>query len=203
VHTYMGRRSLKNIRQEEIARALYRCLLKKPFSKTTIKDIAKEAGVNHGMLHYYFKSKEEILLYFLDWVVAIHLDGFKQWYKSRHLDNLPFDRALTLVLDYTIKKITLNEDLAKLFIEIWEIALYNKTVKKKLQYVYHEWIDQLAIIIGKETNEKIATVLSAATIAFLEGMSLFSIMLRGKYPINTIVDYFEKRIETIIKMNIM
>ena len=198
----MGRRSLKNIRQEEIARALYRCLLKKPFSKTTIKDIAKEAGVNHGMLHYYFKSKEEILLYFLDWVVAIQLSGFRQWYKSRHVDNLPFEKALTLVLNYTTKKITLNEDLAKLFIEIWEIALYNKTVKKKLQYVYHEWIDQLTIIIGKETNEKIATLLSVATIAFLEGMSLFSIMLRGKYPINTIIDYFEKRIETIIKMNI-
>ncbi len=199
----MGRRSLKNIRQEEIARALYRCLLKKPFSKTTIKDIAKEAGVNHGMLHYYFKSKEEILLYFLDWVVAIQLSGFRQWYKSRHVDNLPFEKALTLVLNYTTKKITLNEDLAKLFIEIWEIALYNKTVKKKLQYVYHAWIDQLTIIIGKETNEKIATLLSVATIAFLEGMSLFSIMLRGKYPINTIIDYFEKRIETIIKMNIM
>ncbi|HQL42760.1 MAG TPA: TetR/AcrR family transcriptional regulator [Spirochaetota bacterium] len=198
----MGRRSLKNIRQEEIARALYRCLLKKPFSKTTIKDIAKEAGVNHGMLHYYFKSKEEILLYFLDWVVAIQLSGFRQWYKSRHVDNLPFEKALTLVLNYTTKKITLNEDLAKLFIEIWEIALYNKTVKKKLQYVYHAWIDQLTIIIGKETNEKIATLLSVATIAFLEGMSLFSIMLRGKYPINTIIDYFEKRIETIIKMNI-
>ena len=199
----MGRRSLKNIRQEEIARALYRCLLKKPFSKTTIKDIAKEAGVNHGMLHYYFKSKEEILLYFLDWVVAIQLSGFRQWYKSRHVDNLPFEKALTLVLNYTTKKITLNEDLAKLFIEIWEISLYNKTVKKKLQYVYHAWIDQLTIIIGKETNEKIATLLSVATIAFLEGMSLFSIMLRGKYPINTIIDYFEKRIETIIKMNIM
>ena len=199
----MGRRSLKNIRQEEIARALYRCLLKKPFSKTTIKDIAKEAGVNHGMLHYYFKSKEEILLYFLDWVVAIQLSGFRQWYKSRHVDNLPFEKALTLVLNYTTKKITLNEDLAKLFIEIWEIALYNKTVKKKLQYVYHAWIDQLTIIIGKETNEKIATLLSVATIAFLEGMSLFSIMLREKYPINTIIDYFEKRIETIIKMNNM
>jgi len=36
----------------------------KPFDQTFIKDIAQAAGVNHGLLHYYFKSKEDILIHY-------------------------------------------------------------------------------------------------------------------------------------------
>lgn len=194
----MGRRILKDTRREEIAQALYRCLLRKPFARTTIKDIAKEAKLNHGMLHYYFKDKEEILLYFLDWIVALHLDDFKNWAQKQKLGSRSFNEALSLALDYAKNKITLNEELAKIFIEVWEIALYHKKVRTKLQYVYKEWIEQLVAIIGKETTKKSATTLSVATIAFLEGISLFHIMLSDIYPIKDILNSFEKKIESVI-----
>ncbi|MCX8125123.1 MAG: TetR/AcrR family transcriptional regulator [Spirochaetes bacterium] len=194
----MGRRILKDTRREEIAQALYRCLLKKPFVKTTIKDIAKEAGLNHGMLHYYFKNKEDILLYFLDWIVALHLEDFRKWAGKQKLHDLTFNEALSRAMDYAKKKITLNEELARIFIEVWEIALYHKKVRAKLQFVYKEWIEQLVSVIGKETNTKNATAMSVATIAFLEGISLFHIMLSDMYPIKDILNYFEKKIETLI-----
>ncbi len=193
----MGRRILKETRREEIAQALYRCLLKKPFSRTTIKDIAKEAKLNHGMLHYYFKNKEEILLYFLDWIVAMHLNDFRKWAQEKKLETRSINEALSLALDYAKKKITLNEELAKIFIEVWEIALYHKKVRLKLQYVYKEWIGELSSIIGKE-SAKNATTLSVATIAFLEGISLFHIMLSDIYPVKDILNSFEKKIESVI-----
>ena len=194
----MGRRILKDTRREEIAQALYRCLLRKPFARTTIKDIAKEAKLNHGMLHYYFKNKEEILLYFLDWIVALHLDDFRKWAKKQKLEGRSFNEALSLALDYAKTKITLNEELAKIFIEVWEIALYHKKVRTKLQYVYTEWIGELVTIIGKKTSKKNAAMLSVATIAFLEGISLFHIMLSDIYPIKEILNSFEKKIESVI-----
>jgi len=194
----MGRRILKDTRREEIAQALYRCLLQKPFARTTIKDIAKEAKLNHGMLHYYFKNKEEILLYFLDWIVALHLDDFRKWVKKQKLEGRSFNEALSLALDYAKTKITLNEELAKIFIEVWEIALYHKKVRTKLQYVYTEWIGELVTIIGKKTSKKNAAMLSVATIAFLEGISLFHIMLSDIYPIKEILNSFEKKIESVI-----
>jgi AcrR family transcriptional regulator len=194
----MGRRILKDTRREEIAQALYRCLLQKPFARTTIKDIAKEAKLNHGMLHYYFKNKEEILLYFLDWIVALHLDDFRKWAKKQKLEGRSFNEALSLALDYAKTKITLNEELAKIFIEVWEIALYHKKVRTKLQYVYTEWIGELVTIIGKKTSKKNAAMLSVATIAFLEGISLFHIMLSDIYPIKEILNSFEKKIESVI-----
>ena len=68
----MGRKNIQQERRLQIIKALNRCLLKKPYRDTTIKDIALEAGVNHGMLHYYFKDKEEILLNFVDYILNKH-----------------------------------------------------------------------------------------------------------------------------------
>jgi TetR/AcrR family transcriptional regulator, cholesterol catabolism regulator len=39
---------------------------KKGFSVTTMRDIAKEAGVNLALIYYYFKDKEELLYYIVE-----------------------------------------------------------------------------------------------------------------------------------------
>jgi len=62
----VGRKSIKEQRRREILDALYRCLLKKPYTETSIKEIGAEAGINYAMLHYYFRSKEDILLNFIE-----------------------------------------------------------------------------------------------------------------------------------------
>ena len=38
-----------------------KCLVKEGFHKTSVKAIARYAGVNHGLVHHYFGSKEELL----------------------------------------------------------------------------------------------------------------------------------------------
>jgi len=38
-----------------------KCLVQEGFRKTSVKAIARYAGVNHGLVHHYFGSKEELL----------------------------------------------------------------------------------------------------------------------------------------------
>jgi len=45
----------------EILRAARACLSQRGYASTTISEIAAEAGVSRGLLHYYFKSKEDLL----------------------------------------------------------------------------------------------------------------------------------------------
>ena len=42
----MGRKPIREQRRREILDALYRCLLRKPYWETSIKDIGSEAGIN-------------------------------------------------------------------------------------------------------------------------------------------------------------
>ena len=58
----MGRKIMKEERREQILEALYRCLLKKPFKETSIKDIAREAGISHALLYRYFPDQQSLFV---------------------------------------------------------------------------------------------------------------------------------------------
>ncbi|MDO9110236.1 MAG: TetR/AcrR family transcriptional regulator [Desulfatirhabdiaceae bacterium] len=161
-----------------ILNALGHCLQHKPFDQTSIKDIAQAAGVNHGLLHYYFKSKEDILIQYIDYVLHLYRSMFDAWIESRQTDDLDIRGMLEEFYKFVNEKITLNKTLSTVFIEIWEIALYNGKVRVRLQQTYREWIKALADVLSTFTDDATASRrIAIATVAFLEGMALFSVIL--------------------------
>ncbi len=174
----MGRKKNQEEKKIKILEALHKCLQEKPFDQTSIKEIAKTAGVNHGLLHYYFKNKEDILLRYIDYVLSGYKSDFRAWFQSSITDMADKDRFVENIFSYVINKITLNKELSIVFIEIWEIAIYNQKVKLKLQQTYEEWIYTLTDIL-KSFNKDADNIIhiSAAIVAFLEGMALFSVIL--------------------------
>lgn len=48
--------------KEKLLKAAEKCLLEKGSHATSIKAIAAEAGVNHGLIHHYFGSKEGLFI---------------------------------------------------------------------------------------------------------------------------------------------
>ena len=170
-------KNVQTQRRREIMEALHKCLLKKPFDKTSIKEIAATAGMNHGMLHYYFKSKEDILLNYIDYELERYAGLFGEWFiaKGSRIGN---DRELLKAgIDFMIRNVTLNRNLNRVFIEIWEIAIYNKKVKKKLRRFYLQWIEMVEqFISGPIGDEEIAQKISKAIVALHEGSVLFSIL---------------------------
>lgn len=58
----MGRLSLAEQRRVEICRALEDCMIENgTYEGTSIRDIAKKAGMVTSMIHHYFESKDEML----------------------------------------------------------------------------------------------------------------------------------------------
>jgi AcrR family transcriptional regulator len=48
--------------RERIIAGAYRTLIQQGYEATSVKDIAQEAGVPAGLIHYYFTSKEDLLV---------------------------------------------------------------------------------------------------------------------------------------------
>lgn len=69
----MGRPSNREERRKQIVLALGRLIPTQGFRGTSIKDIAKEAELGSGLVHYHFKSKMEIFL-----SLIAHLNGVVQ-----------------------------------------------------------------------------------------------------------------------------
>lgn len=80
----MANKTNSDEKRLQLALALCRCLQTKEYSNISVHDIAHEAGMNHGLIHYYFGSKEALLIEAIkissDWQIAL-LEDLKK-YKS-------------------------------------------------------------------------------------------------------------------------
>ena len=56
--------------EESLVRAAYRLIASKGIERTTLQDIAEAAGVSKALAVYYFKTKENLLLAAIRWVLA-------------------------------------------------------------------------------------------------------------------------------------
>ncbi|HEY9103552.1 TetR/AcrR family transcriptional regulator [Chitinimonas sp.] len=58
----MSRKSNTEARRAEIVEAMLAVMAQQGYEKATIQAVAKQAGLAPGLIHYHFKSKQEILL---------------------------------------------------------------------------------------------------------------------------------------------
>jgi AcrR family transcriptional regulator len=171
----------RNERRIQILEALHQCLLEKPFHQTTIKDIAKKAKLNHGMLHYCFENKEDILLKYIEYTFNRYHEMFVERFNSEFEEDKIEVRALGDKFRWALHDVAFNKESAKIFTEIWALAIYNPKVMRKLKRHYRNWKDWLLVMLKNYVkDDKTATRLSFTIIAILEGMSLFSILFNKK-----------------------
>jgi AcrR family transcriptional regulator len=173
----MANRGTGSDKRIRILEALSLCLQEKPFSRTSIKEIAATAGVNHGLLHYYFKSKEDILSHYIDYVIFHYQSIFEEWLAGMEKADIDKRELVESFFDYMNDRITLNRQLSTVFIEIWEIGVYNPTIRKKLQTAYLQWVQVLTGILVRIMDDQDAAKRAGTLIvAFQEGMSLLSVL---------------------------
>ena len=192
----MKNKNRQEEKRNQILQALDQCLQEKPFDQTSIKDISRTAGVNHGLLHYYFKSKEDILINYIDYIIVHYRSMFEDWSSEKNLEEIDEKEFMKEFFEFMNERITLNQSLSKVFIEIWEIAAYNPSVKTRLQRAYNEWTEVLTGILNKTLKDKVAAQrISMAVIAFHEGVSLFSVLLESKdIDFKEVLAIFQKKI---------
>lgn len=58
----MAKQALPERRYEQVTAAAARCIVEKGLANMSVKDIAQKAEVSTGVLYYYFKNKEDLLL---------------------------------------------------------------------------------------------------------------------------------------------
>lgn len=66
----MGRPSNTEQRKQEIVTALLHVMANVGYEKASIQSIAKQAGLAPGLIHYHFKTKQDILIAAIHWIAA-------------------------------------------------------------------------------------------------------------------------------------
>ncbi len=138
----MGRKGIAKERRAEIAHGLYRCIARRGYANTSVRDIAREANVGLGLITHYFESKDEILYTLADHVFEQYQESFVQFF-TRHSDKPPKERLL-LGIKFIFVDIAGDRDLIAVFQELINLSRHDKKLRLSLKKLYRRYRDTVA-----------------------------------------------------------
>lgn len=114
------------LRKEQILKAAGKCFAKTGFHKTSMQEICKKAKLSPGTVYHYFKSKEDIILYFAEREFLQTQEFVDDIQKAENLDSY-----LGAIIDGVLGARDV-EDL-QVYLEVFTEAGRNKKVGRLLE----------------------------------------------------------------------
>ncbi len=127
-------------RRQLILAAFHECIIEKGYAKTTLRDVAKGAGMTASHLLYYFSGKDAILEHYFGNVaqtIIERLETFKSESRERQVDHLA-------ELFFAGKGITRSE--IGFMLECFGVAVHDKelhNLKKRLDHYCKNYLREL------------------------------------------------------------
>lgn len=131
----MGRKSNAKAKRNEIVQALYACLSEKGHEKVTTKEIAIQAGMAPGVIHYYFKSKDEIVACLMDHLAEKYQALFAE--KMQELsDSTDLIKAFS---NFLCNEFVFDQGLNRVFYNLVQMGFESKVVAKPLRLLMENY----------------------------------------------------------------
>jgi AcrR family transcriptional regulator len=122
---------------EALLTAAESLLVEVGYAGITVRKLAERAGVNHGLVHYYFGSMQDLLLQ----VVERFTDGLIERQRAMYAADVPFVEKWRQAMRF------LDEDsrsgYQKIWLELQAMGWNDARVRARLQHVHRQWVDVL------------------------------------------------------------
>jgi AcrR family transcriptional regulator len=118
--------------EQALLDAAERLLVEVGYAGITTRRLGDEAGVNHGLVHYYFGSNENLLLQALERFTERLVSRQRELYGA----DLPFVEKWRTAMRYLVSEDVTYE---KVWLELQALGWNNPDVRKRLARVNAEW----------------------------------------------------------------
>ncbi|MFN2460640.1 MAG: TetR/AcrR family transcriptional regulator [Candidatus Velthaea sp.] len=143
----MGISAARRDTEEAFLDAAERLLIQLGYAQITTRKLAEAAGANHGLVHYYFGSMEELFVRVLERFTARITERQRAMYGS----DIPFIEKWRRAMAY------IDEDLAsgypKVWMELEAMAWNSPEFCERLIAVHDEWHTLLSDAISRAVDE--------------------------------------------------
>jgi AcrR family transcriptional regulator len=127
--------------------AAERLLIAEGHAGITTRKVAAEAGVNHGLVHYYFGSIEELLFQAMERYTDRLLDRQRALYAA----DMPFIEKWRTAMRY------IDEDLEagypKIWAELHAVAWNRPHFQQRIAQVHMQWRETFGEALARATDE--------------------------------------------------
>jgi AcrR family transcriptional regulator len=124
--------SARSAAEEALLDAAERLLVEVGYAGVTTRRLAEEAGINHGLVHYYFGSNENLLLRALERFTERLIERQRELYAS----DLPFIEKWRTAMRYLLSEDATYE---KVWLELQALGWNHPELRERLAGVNAEW----------------------------------------------------------------
>jgi AcrR family transcriptional regulator len=171
--------------RERLIAAGYKVLSEKGYEATTVKEVAQVAGVSPGLFHYYFASKDELLL------AVLQEAGTRYGQLMRDLgDKVSIEQLPAAAINASRERVTQEPEWYRLRYELFALGLRNSvflpTLGELLGFVRQMLAEPLQnFTAGDQTR---AQALASIVLACFDGLALQQLAqpdidLKGAYEL--------------------
>ncbi len=126
-------------RRGQIVRAASTTLARQGYNDTSLKDVAREAGVAPGLLHYYFESKQELLL---EVVSAMEREMTQDWQAAVADIEDPLERIVA-ALDHAALRCSERPEFFRLLFDLYNLGLSSPAIRVRCAEMWESFIDDI------------------------------------------------------------
>ncbi len=176
-------RNNANEKRKRILNAAETCLRENGLNALNIRDIAKEAGVSLGTVHYYFDYKEHILMeLFRQFVYRVTNATFN---KIQGTDPKKF---FVNLVDEFFAELSRDPESCHIFIDLWGHVSKHEDLRKLLDSYYRRSMEFITGLIKEGKDKGVFQVKSPAfaaahIIAILDGLKVLLHLFESEFDL--------------------
>jgi AcrR family transcriptional regulator len=179
-------------RRHEIFHQVVSVFVKKGFHETPMHEIAQVAGLGKSTLYDYFKTKDEILIYFFE----DQLSDLTDEAQKIALQNLTADKRLRQIMEMYLESLQANKNL---FLKLMqEVQRLKPESQKQVQEKRHAYQDLVRALIDEGIREGIFRKVNSLLTARLL-ISGISSVIYGSHPAGTLEEMLKETLDIFFK----
>lgn len=124
-----GPRAPEEARRQQIVSAAYRVALRAGIAGVTLRAVAEEAGLSHGLVIFHFERKDQVISALLDHVLAT--TAMLQISEDESREPHAPDRMRAL-LRRELARLARDPQSMRVFFEYWALGVREGTIRKKI-----------------------------------------------------------------------
>lgn len=172
-----GPKAPQEARREQIITAAYTVALRDGVDGVTLRAVAAEAKLSHGLVIFHFKQKEQLVAALLDRVLMMTM---REPPSAVMALVSPADRIATL-LQHEMGELFDDPRRMRLFFEYWALGARNRRMRGRISAAlrrYRATFRSLmeGAVVAESQSDAIADALSAVAVSFVSGFAMQAIV---------------------------
>jgi len=182
--------------RNEIILAFQQCLNQKPLAKVSMRDIAEKANIAHSKINYYFTSKHNLIISYVQYIADFYAEIYDNWYDS-FLEKGDTSKSPQECIKCFIKDVVLidHKQHSWAFTQINILGQYDAEIRASIDKTYSVWRSSISNMVKKVYHDKIDNPyeVSESLLILIEGILLYSLNENvNEYKIDLILKHYSE-----------